>query len=177
MLSWEKIKGRPIWTMFYNHPQFPCVFTIKIPFIISIYLIMKVSITGRRKGTQHGKWISKISKARAYVQIKKQGIFSFSTIGLFLKIYFYLFILFYFLAAPGLSCSTQDLLVTACRLLSCGIQDLAPRPGIEPRPPALGVQSLTHWTAREVPTIGLLIQMKIKSKFSSSKSNWKLYYY
>ena len=31
----------------------------------------------------------------------------------------------------------------------CGI--LVPRPGIEPAPPAVEVQSLNHWTAREVP--------------------------
>ena len=35
--------------------------------------------------------------------------------------------------------------------LSCGMQDLVPPPGMEPRPPALGVQSLSHWTTREVP--------------------------
>ena len=29
--------------------------------------------------------------------------------------------------------------------------DLVPGPRIEPGPPALGVQSLTHWTTREVP--------------------------
>ena len=29
--------------------------------------------------------------------------------------------------------------------------DLVPQPGIQPRPPALGVQSLSHWTTREVP--------------------------
>ena len=28
---------------------------------------------------------------------------------------------------------------------------LVPRPGIKPMPPALGVQSLTHCTSREVP--------------------------
>ena len=31
----------------------------------------------------------------------------------------------------------------------CGI--LVPQPGIKPVPPALGVQNLNHWTAREVP--------------------------
>ena len=36
---------------------------------------------------------------------------------------------FFFLAAPG---------------LSCGIWDLVSRPGIKPRPPALGTQSLSH---------------------------------
>ena len=34
---------------------------------------------------------------------------------------------------------------------SCSIWDLVPRPGMEPRPPALGVQSLSKWTTREVP--------------------------
>ena len=29
--------------------------------------------------------------------------------------------------------------------------DLVPRAGIEPRPPALGTQSLSHWITREVP--------------------------
>ena len=50
-------------------------------------------------------------------------------------------------------------LVAACELLveAC-MQDLAPRPGIEPGPPALGVQSLTHWTTREVP--GVFFQMR-----------------
>ena len=29
---------------------------------------------------------------------------------------------------------------------------LIPQPGIEPRPPALGVRSLNHWLTREVPS-------------------------
>ena len=29
--------------------------------------------------------------------------------------------------------------------------DLVPWPGIEPRPPALAVQSLSHWTTRKFP--------------------------
>ena len=36
------------------------------------------------------------------------------------------------------------LLVVAC------VRDLVPRPGIEPRSPALGAQSLIHWTTRQV---------------------------
>ena len=32
------------------------------------------------------------------------------------------------------------------RIFSCGMWDLVPRPGIEPRPPALGAQSLSDWT-------------------------------
>ena len=35
--------------------------------------------------------------------------------------------------------------------LSCSLWDLAPRPGIEPGPPALGAQGLSHWTTRELP--------------------------
>ena len=31
--------------------------------------------------------------------------------------------------------------------------DLVPQPRIEPGPPALGAQSLTHWTTREAPNI------------------------
>ena len=33
----------------------------------------------------------------------------------------------------------------------CIMWDLVPQPGIEPASPALGVQSLSHWTTREVP--------------------------
>ena len=34
---------------------------------------------------------------------------------------------------------------------SCGMWDLVPWPGIEPRPCALEAWSLSHWTAREIP--------------------------
>ena len=34
--------------------------------------------------------------------------------------------------------------------LCCGMQDLAPQPRIERRPPALGAWSLSHWATREV---------------------------
>ena len=36
-------------------------------------------------------------------------------------------------------------------ILSCSMWDLVSRPTIKPRPPALGPQSLGHWTIREVP--------------------------
>ena len=35
--------------------------------------------------------------------------------------------------------------------LSCSMWNLVPWPWIKPGPPALGVQSLSHWTPREVP--------------------------
>ena len=43
---------------------------------------------------------------------------------------------FFYLTAPSLSCSTQDLL---------------PWPGLKPWSPALGAWSLNHWTTRKVP--------------------------
>ena len=54
-----------------------------------------------------------------------------------------------FVVAHGLlSMWHADFLVAAC------MRDLVPWPGIEPKPPALGAQSLTHWTTREVPKKG-----------------------
>ena len=59
-----------------------------------------------------------------------------STYGTDFNVYLYLFI--FSLAPLGLSCSMWDLLIV-------------PGPGIKPRPPALGVGSLSHWALREVP--------------------------
>ena len=41
--------------------------------------------------------------------------------------------------------------IVACRTFSNVVWDLVPRPGIEPRPPALGARGLSHWATREVP--------------------------
>ena len=41
----------------------------------------------------------------------------------------------------------QDLISCGIRTLSCSMWDVVLCPGIEPRPPALGVWSLSHWTA------------------------------
>ena len=43
--------------------------------------------------------------------------------------------------------------------MACGI--LVPKPGIEPMPPEVDVQSLNHWIAREVP----IMIFKINSSF------------
>ena len=40
--------------------------------------------------------------------------------------------------------------------LSCGRWEVVPWPGSRPRPPALAMQSLSHWTTREVP-VGFVI--------------------
>ena len=50
--------------------------------------------------------------------------------------FFFLIIYLFFLAMPG---------------LNCGMWDLVPWPGIEPGPPSLGAQNLSHWTTRETP--------------------------
>ena len=37
--------------------------------------------------------------------------------------------------------------------LSCSMWELVPWPGIEPGPPVLEVQILSHWTTREIPKV------------------------
>ena len=41
--------------------------------------------------------------------------------------------------------------------LSCSMWDLVFWPKIKPRPPALGAQSLSHWTTSKFPCVGILI--------------------
>ena len=47
----------------------------------------------------------------------------------------------------------------ACSMqtLSCGMWDLVPWPGIKPRSPAWGAQSLSNWTTREVLRLSLFM--------------------
>ena len=56
--------------------------------------------------------------------------------------------LFIYLAVPSLSCSMS--------LSSCSIWGPVPQPGIRRGPATLGVQSLSHWTTREVPPLFLI---------------------
>ena len=65
---------------------------------------------------------------------------------IFKNIYFYLFIW-----PHQVSVEAHGIFSCGMQTLSCGMWDLVPWPGIEPRPPALGVQSLSYWTTREVP--------------------------
>ena len=61
--------------------------------------------------------------------------------------------------------------------LSCGIWDLVPRPGIEPRPPALRTWSLNHWTIRKNPNVRPLCQEVLSdasSHLTLMKTPWAL---
>ena len=49
------------------------------------------------------------------------------------------------------------------------MRDLSPQPGIEPRPPAVEVQSSNHWTAREVPRSLLISTSFIQGLASTLK--------
>ena len=89
---------------------------------------------------------------------------------------------------PGLSCGTRDLCCStrdlrcgvgdlfSCGMqtLSCGLWDLVSWPGIEPGPPALGPQGLSHWTTREVPTRMFLITFRTQD-FSNNLQNSVLF--
>ena len=59
--------------------------------------------------------------------------------------------------------------------LSCGMHDLVPWLGMESGPPALGVQSLGHWTTREVPETIFFVLMSYTldaHMFSSFTYKW-----
>ena len=68
--------------------------------------------------------------------------------NLFIFIYLFIWLHQVLVAACGIFLAT-------CGIFNCGMwtlmQDLVPWPGIEPWPPALGAQSLSHWITREVP--------------------------
>ena len=66
-------------------------------------------------------------------------------------------------------------LVVACKPLVVGMWDLVPWPGIEPRTPALGAQSLSPWTIREAlrwhfKSIGN--KWKVSHAFGEKKIKW-----
>ena len=60
--------------------------------------------------------------------------------------------------------------IISCSLgtLSCGRWALVPWPGIEPGAPALGAQSLIHWTTREV-------QAHFSIPMGKSFTDWEIY--
>ena len=66
-------------------------------------------------------------------------------------------------------------LVLAFGIFSCCMRNVVPWPGIEPRPPALGAQSLTHLTIREVPFLEfwkMSLIICVISSYLSFFSSW-----
>ena len=51
------------------------------------------------------------------------------------------------------------IVLVAWEIFSCDMWDLVSRPGIEPHASALGAQSLSHWTTKDVPK-GLILDRK-----------------
>ena len=71
----------------------------------------------------------------------------------------FFFLNFTFLLAPGLGCIMWD---------------LVPWAGIKPRPPALGAQSLSYWTTREVPLICIFFPRDLQTaNMLSQRLNYK----
>ena len=85
-------------------------------------------------------WYSSYPSSCSFYSLRSIEPPVFGYFTYFLKnIYFYVFIWLH------------RVLIVACRLFSCGMWNLVSWPGIETAPPALGAQSLIHWTTREVP--------------------------
>ena len=63
--------------------------------------------------------------------------------------------------------STWAQLRSTCLVVVCGIS--VPQPETEPRLLALGVQSLNHWTAREVPGIHFYLLLGMKAECPAQK--------
>ena len=82
--------------------------------------------------------------------------------------------LFICLAVLGLKLQYlgSSVFIVACKIFSCGMWDLVPWPGIEPRPPALGAQSLSHWTTMSLNKIFLNLFPYHLGTLSSETKMW-----
>ena len=63
----------------------------------------------------------------------------------------WLFFSYLFIRLCQVLAAARGIFSCCVRTLSCSMWGLVPWPGIKSRPPAQGVQSLSHWTPREVP--------------------------
>ena len=72
-----------------------------------------------------------------------------------LNITFFFFLNIYLFWLCRVLVVAHGIFVVACLVAAC-VWDLVPWPGVEPGPPALGAQSVTHWTTREVPQYNIL---------------------
>ena len=80
-------------------------------------------------------------------------------------LFFFLFYLFIWLPMD----------FAACKIFSHSLRGLVLWPGIEPGPPTLGLQNLSHWTMRDVPmyySSGGHLTAVTKSKIPVSYEGW-----
>ena len=73
------------------------------------------------------------------------SLYTPATMDFFFNVYFY-----FFIWPKWVSVVACRICSCSMRALSCCMWDLVPWLGIEPRPPALGVWSLSHWTTRGI---------------------------
>ena len=88
--------------------------------------------------------------------------FSFESVSLILFcyicsfIFIFLVLIIVYLAASDLSCGMWY-------PFSCSLWDLVLWPGIEPGPPALQTQSLSHWTIKEITILIFRFHIEVKT--------------
>ena len=73
------------------------------------------------------------------------------------------YVIYFFTWLRQVLVAARGIFVAARGIFSCGTWDLVPWPGTESGPPALGGQSLSHWTTREVPVNYTSIKIKLKN--------------
>ena len=105
------------------------------------FLLRGVLSTQRSKYLINICWISEWNVSSHYLALTVHSplLLPRIPIHLLFKYLFYLFFIW-----------LRQVLVMACGIFSCGMQDLVPQPETDPRVPAWGAQSLSHWATREV---------------------------
>ena len=60
-------------------------------------------------------------------------------------------------------------LAVACRIFRCGMWDLVPWPGLDFGPLALGIQSLSQWITRDVPSSAFYLVLWLEENLTWSR--------
>ena len=85
-----------------------------------------------------------------YLALHKPMVMGTASLPIFASFFFFKRAIVFFLF-QYLFIWLHKVFVLAHRIFSCSMRDLVSWPGMEPRPPALGVWSLSHWTTKDVP--------------------------
>ena len=89
-----------------------------------------------------------LSEIKIHAYVSRKGVtIAGSGTRLWILFFFFFFLTFIWL---------HQVLVVALRIFSGGMWDIVSWPGIEPRSPTLGAQSLNHWTTKEVLRLWIL---------------------